>query len=450
MKFDTREQETRQLRQWSEQTASGQGLLTLMVGRRRVGKTALLNQTFQSQERPSLYLFISRKQESLLCDEFATQIRENLHIPIFGTPSKLASVMEILLQYSTSHPLTLIIDEFQDIQRVNPAFFSELQNLWDKYKSHCRMHLICGGSLYSIMTRLFQNSREPLFGRADNRIHLQPLRPAYIAELLADKQTFSNEAFLQWFMLSGGVPKYLEMLHHASKGDNIWDALISENSLLIEEGQYRLAEEFGPENSRYFSILSAIASGRTSRPEIESLLEKSIGPQLERLENEFDIIQRHQPVLAKPGSRLVRYRIADAFLAFWFRFIYSNRSAIEIRNFAFVRKLVERDYPTWSGFWLEELIRQLLADSGQFNILGSYWERGNKNEIDIVAISDLDKTVLIGEVKRKSANIRINKLKEKAHRLSLQLKGYKIAYRGFSLENIPELIDKGNTTSEDG
>ena len=439
MKFYNREKSLAQLRQWSEQAGHRQGLLTLIVGRRRVGKTALLNQAFPGSTTASLYLFVSRKQESLLCAEFTTQIRETLKIPVFGTPGKLASVMEILLEHSIRHPLTLIIDEFQDIQRVNPAFFSELQNLWDSYKTRCHMHLICCGSLYSLMTRLFQNSREPLFGRADNRIHLKPLRPGYIAELLRDQGRFSNETFLQWFMLSGGVPKYLQMLGQARKGRPPWTSLIDDNSLLIEEGHYRLAEEFGPDNSRYFSILAAIATGRTSRPQIESLLESSVGPQLERLEKDFDIVQRHQPVLTKPGSRLVRYRINDAFLAFWFRFIHSNRSAIEIGNFEFVRQLVDRDYPTWSGFWLEELVRQLLADSGQFNVIGSYWERGNRNEIDIVAINDLDKTVLIGEVKRNAANIRINALKEKAHRLSLQLRDYEIRYQGFSLGSLTDM-----------
>ena len=166
-------------------------------------------------------------------------------------------------------------------------------------------------------------------------------------------------------------------------------------------------------------------------PEIESLLETTVGPHLEKLENDFEIIQRHSPVLAKPGSRLVRYRIADAFLAFWFRFIYSSRSAIEIRNFSFVCKIIERDYTTWSGLWLEELIRQILADSGEYNLIGSYWERGNTNEIDIVAINDLDKTALIAEVKRNPKNIRLTKLEEKAHRLTLQLKNYEISYKGF-------------------
>ena len=71
------------------------------------------------------------------------------------------------------------------------------------------------------MTRLFQDSREPLFGRADNRIHLQPLRTGYIAEMLRDQGRFNPETLLQWYMLSGGVPKYLEWLSAADTNENI-------------------------------------------------------------------------------------------------------------------------------------------------------------------------------------------------------------------------------------
>ena len=87
MKFYNRESEQKQLLKWSQQAAEGQSSLTLMVGRRRVGKTALLHQTYQNQ--PSLYLFISRKSEPLLCEEFADQIRTQLDIPIYGQPKQL-------------------------------------------------------------------------------------------------------------------------------------------------------------------------------------------------------------------------------------------------------------------------------------------------------------------------------------------------------------------------
>ncbi len=441
MKFYNRHTEITQLQALSDNAEKGTGLLTLLVGRRRVGKTALLRKAYDGYGQKALYLFISRKQEALLCEEFAESIRQTLNIPIFGTPTRLREIMKILLEYSRTQPVTVVLDEFQDIERVNKAFFSELQDLWDSYKSESHMHLICCGSLYSAMTRLFQNSREPLFGRADTRINLQPLAPLYISEILRDTKRYSPERLLCWYMLSGGVPKYLEWLDSSdTQSDDLWAGLINSNSLILEEGNYRLAEEFGPDHGTYFSILAAIATGRTSRPEIESILETSVGPQLERLEKEFEIISRHQPVLAKTGSRLVKYRLADAFLAFWFRFIYRYRSAVEMENYAFIRKAIERDYPTWSGQWLELLIQEGLAATGQYNIIGNYWERGNRNEIDIVAINELDKTALIAEVKRNPDNIRLSHLREKAVRLCQQLKGYDIEYKGFSMNDLDKLL----------
>lgn len=433
MKFYNRESEQHQLRLWSQQAAEGQSSLTLMVGRRRVGKTGLLVHTYQDR---ALYLFISRKSELLLCEEFTEQIRNQLNLPIFGQPRSLRAVLEILFQYAQSQPLTLILDEFQDIARVNPAVFSELQNLWDQYRPRCKLHLICCGSLYSLMTRLFQDSKEPLFGRADHRINLQPLKPAYIAELLRDDGRYDTDSLLAWYTVSGGVPKYLEWLAKTDPQQAIWESLINEFSLVIEEGRYRLAEEFGAEQSTYFSILATLTSGKTSRSEIESVLETSIGPYLKRLEEDFDIIQRIKPVFATPNSRQVKYRIHDAFLSFWFRFIYRYRSAVEIENFAFIRQVIVRDFATYSGAWLEQLFRTQLAASGDYNLIGSYWEAGNKNEIDIVAVNDLTKTALIAEVKRNPDNLRLSHLKAKAQRLEQRLTGYDITYRGFSLQDL--------------
>ena len=122
------------------------------------------------------------------------------------------------------------------------------------------------------MTRIFQDSKEPLFGRADHRINLQPLKPSYIAELLHDQQRYSPENLLTWYSLSGDVPKYLEWLSQTDASVDLWQEWLSEHSLVIEEGKYCLAEEFGGEQGTYFSILACIASGKTSRSDIESVL----------------------------------------------------------------------------------------------------------------------------------------------------------------------------------
>ena len=130
------------------------------------------------------------------------------------------------------------------------------------------------------------------------------------------------------------------------------------------------------------------------------------------------------------------YRIQDAFLSFWFRFVYQYRSAVEIGNYAFLQQIIQRDFSTYSGEWLERLFQEQLAKTEKYNIIGNYWQAGNKNEIDIVAVNELDKTVLIAEVKRNPKCIRINQLEEKAKKLKQQLKGYTFEHRGFSLDDL--------------
>ena len=82
-----------------------------------------------------------------------------------------------------------------------------------------------------------------------------------------------------------------------------------------------------------------------------------------------------------------------------------------------MKRILDRDLSSFSGLILELLFQNLLASTGKYNVIGNYWERGNKNEIDIVAVNDLDKTVLIAVVKLNASKARMTKLKEKAVKL---------------------------------
>ncbi len=95
-----------------------------------------------------------------------------------------------------------------------------------------------------------------------------------------DQSRFEPEALLQWYAFSGGIPKYLEWLIQTSSKLSLWPQLVNEFSLTLEEGKYRLTEEFGCDQNSYFSILTAISAGKTTRSDIESMLQYSVGPQL--------------------------------------------------------------------------------------------------------------------------------------------------------------------------
>lgn len=212
--------------------------------------------------------------------------------------------------------------------------------------------------------------------------------------------------------------------------------IFRENSLLLDEGKNLLIEEFGRDYTTYFSILSLIASSRTSRSEIESILEKNIGGYLEKLEKEYQVIKSVRPLLAKPGGRVQKYQIEDNFLAFWFRFIYKNRSAIEIGNFEYVRSVSERDFNVFSGTFLEKYFREKLSLTGVYSQIGRYWEKGNNNEIDIVAINEKDHEILVAEVKRNKSKFDFPALQSKSIKLIQRFQAYKTVYKCLSLEDM--------------
>ncbi|MDK9719463.1 MAG: DUF234 domain-containing protein, partial [Trichlorobacter sp.] len=193
----------------------------------------------------------------------------------------------------------------------------------------------------------------------------------------------------------------------------------------------------------YFSILELIATGKTARSEIESVLEIHSGAYLAKLEGEYALIYRHRPIIAKPGCRLHKYYIRDNFLSFWFRFIYRNLSAVETGNFDYIRQIVNRDYTTWAGRILERFFHELFAHTGSYNHIGSYWERGNKNEIDLVAVNDLTKELVVAEIKLNRDRINLTELEQKARNLCMEFKGYNVSYKALGLENTAEYLATG-------
>jgi len=436
MEFVNRENELKLLegiRKRSEKSA----IMTVLTGRRRIGKTTLTLKAFEGH--PFVYLFVVRKNEILLCQEFVEEISRGLKLEVLGEFNSFARLFEYLLVHSGSQPFTLVIDEFQEFMNVNSSVFGEMQKLWDRYKTRAKMNLILCGSVHSMMKKIFEDEKEPLFGRAGERINLQPFSAGVLKNLLKDRfKDIKNKDILAFYTITGGAARYVELF--CDKEIYTLPQMIKEifrgNSLLIDEGKNVLIEEFGRDYAIYFSILSLIASSKTSRPEMESILQKDIGGYLDKLENEYMVIRSVRPVLAKPGGKIQKYTINDNFLSFWFRFVYKYRSAVEIGNYKYLQAVVKRDFNTYSGLFLEKYFREKVAQSGNYSAIGSYWEKGNRNEIDIVAIDDMNKKVLIAEVKMKKASFRPRVLRESANNLANKFGDYRIEYQSVSLDDI--------------
>ncbi len=441
MKFYNREDEL-ELLEKTRKISLQKPRMTFVVGRRRIGKTSLVLKAFNQQQ--FLYFFIARKNESLLCLEFIEEIERVIEKKVLGEFRSFAKLFEYLLESSKDEAITLVIDEFQEFYQSNPSVYSDMQKLWDRYtmgrdQEVAKMNLVLCGSVYSLMKKIFENAREPLFGRANEKIHLQPFTAEVLKSIYSDNaEVVTAENFIAFYTITGGVAKYVEIFvdKKCFSLEDMLNEIFRPNSLLLEEGRNILIEEFGKDYLTYFSILALIASGKTSRGAVESILEKDIGGYLNRLEREYNIIESIRPVFAKPGGRLVKYVIADNFLAFWFRFVYKYRSAVEINNLDYVKQIVQRDFETYSGPYLEKYFREVLSGRKEFNMIGRYWDRKGEREMDIVAVDQMRKKALIAEVKRNKEKINIRELKTKASVLERDLSAFQVSYEGFSLEDV--------------
>ncbi len=434
MKFYNRETEVQKLQQIALQ-AQTYAQLTVVLGRRRIGKTSLLLHAYQAHT--PLYFFVAKKNEYLLCAEFVDEVKVKLNIPIYGEFRTFKDLFGLLMEVSKTQHFTLIIDEFQDFSTVNAAIFSEMQKIWDMNKNESRMNLIVCGSVYSLMTRIFENVKEPLFGRASHRLHIKAFHILTLKTILQDAYPeYQGEDLLALYIFTGGVAKYVVLLIQSKSFTKkaMIESIFAENSLFIEEGKNVLIDEFGKDYMNYFSILSLIASGKTSRVEIESILQIQTGGFLDRLETEFGLIKKVRPIYAKPNGRKLKYAIEDNFLSFWFRFIYKYRSAVEAGNLDYIKQILERDYSVYSGKILEKFFREKLIAEKAYSEVGTFWDKSGENEIDIVAVNDLTQKALIVEVKRNDQKIDMNLLKKKSAALMPHLEGYEIEYAGWSIQ----------------
>lgn len=424
MRFYDRTNELAELQRIKNLSFNDHSRLTVVTGRRRIGKTSLIMRSIE--DSPTVYLFVGRKNEATLCAEFIPAIAQSLETFVPNEIRTFRSLFQYLMELSVSRAFNLVIDEFQEFYNINESVYSDMQNLWDQYRKKSRMNLIVSGSIYSLMQKIFQNSKEPLFGRADNIIKLSAFSLTTLKGIIHDhRHDYSNDDLLALYAFTGGVPKYVELFcdNGALSVDEMINFMIRENSPFTDEGKNLLVEEFGKNYATYFSILSAISGGINTQPEIEAALgNKSIGGQIKRLIEDYNIIVRKRPILAKEGSQTVRYEIQDNFIRFWFNYFDRHRSLIEIKNFVGLQAIIKADYPTYSGKMLEEYFKQKFAESFQYRAIGSWWDtRNGQDEIDIVALKLEKKQAVVAEVKRQKKNFKPELLAAKVEHLKRKL-----------------------------
>ena len=436
MKFYNREQELASLRQIDNQTETNSAM-TVIVGRRRTGKTTLIGKAFENKEY--LYFFVGNSTEQILCEEWQKRTEETLQIQIHGQISRVKDLLEIIFRKAQERQVTLVIDEFQRFDLINESIISDIQDVWDRYHTTAKIHFIACGSIWSMMKKIFENEHEPLFRRYTHKMVIRPFKPSVLKTILKDyNPQYTNEDLLALYAITGGVAKYVALFMDmgACTKSLMFDAVCSPTSLFFSEGTELLIGEFGRRYSVYFSIMQLIAGGMTAQSEIDGILQKKTGRYMETLADDYSLISKNRPMFSKPNAQGIKWSIDDNFLRFWFRFIENNRSMIELDKYDLLREYLDKHYDLFSGFALERYFRELAGEQPRTTQVGNWWDNKGENEIDLIALEELDKRALIAEVKRNPRKYSGTVLREKAKHVLPYLKGYDIEYRGYSIEDM--------------
>ena len=387
---------------------------TVVTGRRRVGKTSLVVKSLEGETY--VYLFVERKSEKDLCETFSREINAKLGDVVLGVPERFEEVFGALMKLAATRHLNVVIDEFQEFRKINVGIFSSIQKIWDLHKGRARINLIVTGSVNTLMVKLFRNKRAALYGRETSFMVVEPFATDVLKEILSVYHPgYRAEDLLALWTFTGGVAKYVELLVDSKSWTR--EAMIKEiiraNSLFLDEGRAVLVDEFDKEYGVYFSVLCAIARGKTSRNEIEQTVGRQVGGYLARLEDDYALIRKHQPLFAKTAAKTARYELNDNFLVFWFRFMYRYSYVLELKGYEQLREIVRRDYPVLSGHALEEYFRRKFAESGKWTRIGAWWDRKGENELDMLAENELTGTYAVCEVKRQGVKIDLEAVADK-------------------------------------
>ncbi|MFQ6615164.1 MAG: ATP-binding protein [Fidelibacterota bacterium] len=417
----------KELRHLNRVFKGGGARLLIVYGRRRVGKTELLRQFLKDKKHLFFSSDLSSEHEQLR--QFTERIYQ-LTNDSFLQEQPFTS-WEALLRYvfdNVDDNVPIVIDEFPYLCLSNRALPSVLQKIWDERVSTSEIFLVLCGSYMSFMEKEVLSSKSPLFGRRSGQMVLQPLGFHDIGGFFPSYSIWQR---VHVYAILGGTPAYL--LRFSDKKTiekNIKDEILNKHAMLYSEPRFLLLEELR-EPSTYFSILRAVAFGKTRLNEI--VLETGISDRHKvnkylAVLRELHIIRREVPVTEdKPHkSRKGIYKLEDPFFRFWFRYVFPNVSYLEEGDIDYVwTEKIKVDLGSFIGFIFEDIcIQQMkrLNRNGELPFkakkIGRWWDA--KDEIDIVALDDAS-SYLFCECKwtgRKIGLDVLNQLQHKADRFS--------------------------------
>lgn len=396
----------RELNSLEKLYASDKFEFAVIYGRRRVGKTALINHFIRNKK--AIYFMGVESNDKQNLENFSKNILEyGVGIQVDTAFLSFQAALEYVFQLAEKERLILAIDEYPYVARSSRSLASTLQLLIDKYKENSKLMLILCGSSMSYMEDHVLAYKAPLYGRRTAQMKMQPFD---FADACRYFKNFSDEDKALIYGIVGGTPQYLlQMDDKLSIEENIKNTFLNPTSSLFEEPENLLKQEVR-EPALYNAIITAIATGSTRMAEISTKVGAETSVCAAYLKNllALGLVQKETPYGEK-ASRKSIYAIDDNMFRFWYRFVPENYSIISRGASDIAYKRMEPHLSDYMGKVFEEICKQYLwklllkgQSPVEFGELGRWWGTDpfthSQTEIDIMGEQDKN-TALFGECK---------------------------------------------------
>ena len=390
----------------------------VIYGRRRVGKTALINEFCKG--KPTVYFSAlnASSQENLEALSKAIYTCQNSDSTSTPTYRSYEDALEAITGMAMEKRLVFVIDEYPYLAKAEKSISSRLQHIIDHSWQGSRIYLILCGSSMSFMEYQVLGYESPLYGRRTAQFKIQALTYREITEFHPELKA-ADQALL--YGVTGGIPHYINKLDVESNLDEaLLDNLFSTSSYLFEEPENLLKQELR-EPAIYNSVISAIAAGASHSNEISTKVgvESGVCAKYLKVLLDLGILKKETPITEKPGKKTI-YAIDDNFFRFWYRFVPRNMSVISAGRMRLIyEQAVKRFYPDYMGLVFEKMCQEyLLRYAKDLPILlsnvGQWWGTDSKTrrevQIDIVGAPVDGNEYLIGSCKYRNEKIGIEEL----------------------------------------
>ena len=452
-KFYCREEELRKL---NKRYHAGDFECIIIYGRRRVGKTTLINEF--CKDKPTIFFSALNTTEIENLESLSKSIMNYERPDMDVTPEfkTYDAALDELTALSMHERIVFVIDEYPYLAKAKPSISAMLQHIIDHKWNNSKMFLILCGSSMSFMENQVLGQESPLYGRRTGQFKIAPLDYKESAVFHPDLSTEDNALI---YGITGGVPHYINKLGVKESVDEaLLDNFFDRSSYLYEEPANLLKQELR-EPAIYNAIITAIAQGASRINDIalktgqeNSVVSKYLGTLID-----LGIVKKETPVTEKIGKKTI-YELADNFFRFWYRFVPANMSAIDSgriqKSYA---NTIKKNLPDYMGLTFEHMCRDYLLYYEkdlpiELNQVGQWWGTDNKNkkqvQIDIVGTPVKGDEYIIGSCKYRNEKIGLDELELIREYAQVFGKGKKYYYYIFSKGGFTEGLIQAKNRGE--